>query len=375
MNKPADNKTPNPIYAAKLTMAHLTASSVSWLSAAESVVSQLSEAVPLADWHPLEQLDLPTETVSKGKLRRAARAQPQKQRRQPTPEHTKRTLFSDSPSEREKQSLSARAPQGKSHSAGQNAERSGSQAVARPQSQLSQLAQLSQMQLDKDSSVSSSKRNSQPLEDTHSEVGQMPKRSRHEAIASASVQPSVLQQRNSVLSSNKSSASLGASSSDAFSQSAVEEAVADPSLNAIDTIDRITRQLLSKDSPPKSLRQSSLPASPAADRPTAYTTASTQPVVQSSANSLTSLLSPTANSSHASTAESTFLSELTAQSSAHLTPSVGKPTTPTAQPPDSVANPIVASGFDLSPAIAETLTDWVNGTLKEQAHRHGVDLS
>jgi len=37
--------------------------------------------------------------------------------------------------------------------------------------------------------------------------------------------------------------------------------------------------------------------------------------------------------------------------------------------------PPAISSFSTSPELSETLTDWVNETLKEQAHRHGVDMS
>ncbi|MGD1855303.1 MAG: hypothetical protein ACFB2W_13750 [Leptolyngbyaceae cyanobacterium] len=376
----------NPIYASKLAMAALEHSTLAWLDRSEAVMEHLSQELPLIDTEPLQALsqattdDIPAIT-SRPQPKRVDRSQAaprglSQSSLQPSDssggslgsqkpsrsslfldQDTKRKpLFSSKPSGL-KQSLSQKEPTPQVQSPTEPSLRektpepktpypaSGSTRQAsrvQPGSQLAQLAAFS----------------SDP-----SSVGEMPSpEGGTHPVNRPEVKPTA-GSSHGVSQIEKLAPTLAV-----FNQTAEVSAL--PRVNAIEQIDQLTQQLLSPASHQTIAKNSAKDSQSAAQQLSPISGATSSGTVPGPfANALATkrqLQTEGSDSSARAVAVGPAVApQQTQQRAAQLNSPASAPEPPiVALPPGA---PI--------PAMAETLTDWVNDILKEQAHRHGVDLS
>mgnify|MGYP001043049466 CR=1 FL=1 len=376
MNVPALNLTTigpvnqgpiNSIYATKLTLAELTGEAMAQLLAADQIFSLLTEELPLVDWHPLENLKLSGGNEGGGRDRTH---QTQSNRRANSPSQSQpsanSTLFPATPSVSRTNLLSApTANQSEQTSRSRtlvtnpDEPRASNRPKLRPteakpsKPPVSQLAQLS-AQLQSDETFSA------PLPLVHQD--------RRSAILPTTSPGTAEQVLDGLAEVESVTSKLSLSGS--FSMDATE------------TIEQIASQLLATNPQEPAISCSLESRNDAPDRSFSLSPSLLPP---------DTIVSPWRMASQSQTAarenSPLFSTETAPLSEPAATGTFQTPASSFSHPPGSFPAPTstartalgqfppAISSFSTSPELSETLTDWVNETLKEQAHRHGVDMS
>ena len=363
----------NPIYALKLAIAELDSSTLAWLDASATVMAQLTQELPLIDCDPLQSLtNAPTDQTPPTVDNSRERANPSLT----SPGiNSGAGLFKPTRAQqRSKSSVVASktvTKVAKTSALSQNQKITNRPSAKIPQSikdrelENKVLASISHRQIDAASVVP--KPTTKPvMTKPVSQLAQLVASSIQEETSTVSAPPAVAVSHNTTSTNSEPAAGMAQKTSAQRNLFGLENAAGlpkdygDEKVYTIDHIERLTQQLLGQTAPS---RPSSSLSPQSVSQPPALSSLSdvarfTQPRVPpdypSSGGAKQTANGPTAG---ANIPKRTF-SQRDSSDSVPLSKPFSFSTVPQS-----------------SPELDETLTDWVNETLKEQAHRHGVDLS